>query len=59
MACKVTNFPNPPVVDAQSIGGAIIGYVKDEPATFRVKASINNPDNVVEDLLSDNISYVW
>lgn len=57
--CKVTKKPEPPVVEAQSIGGSIVGYVNRGDVTFRIDASINNPDNLAPALLSDNISYVW
>ena len=58
-ACKVTFAPEPPVVQAQPIGGSIVGYVNKAPVTFRVDASINNPDEMADLLLSDKISYVW
>lgn len=58
-ACKVTHAPLPPVVEAQPIGGSIVGYVNKTPATFKVTASIHNPDEMAHALLSDNISYIW
>lgn len=58
-ACKVTHAPEPPVVEAQPIGGSIVGYVNKTPATFKVTASIHNPDEMAHALLSDNISYIW
>ena len=58
-ACKVTFAPQPPLVERQAISGSIVGYVNKAPAIFKVTASINNPDNMAHELLSDNISYIW
>lgn len=58
-ACKVTFAPQPPVVERQAISGSIVGYVNKAPATFKVTASINNPDNMALELLSDKIHYLW
>ena len=58
-ACKVTFAPKPPLVERQAISGSIVGYVNKAPAIFKVTASINNPDNMAHELLSDNISYIW
>jgi hypothetical protein len=58
-ACKVTFAPKPPLVERQDISGSIVGYVNKAPATFTVTASIENPDNIAHELLSDKIHYIW
>lgn len=56
MACKVTFAPQPPYVELPDSNKEIINNV---PCSFTVNATIKNPDMVAQELLSDNISYVW
>lgn len=58
--CKVTHKPEPPVVAAQNMNdNVLLGHVNKAPVTFSVNASINNPLEMAEELLSDKIHYVW
>lgn len=67
--CKVTNAPEPPVVESQvSDFVNITNTTKENPQKFTVKADVDNPNNYHKAILTDEVdendniksfTYVW
>jgi hypothetical protein len=54
--CKVTKFPEPPVVEVQE--HQLVSLVNG-PVSFTIKPSVKNPNNINEKLLTDSYIYIW